>query len=209
MEGLKGSKSKQLIFQFLPSRAYLFGVQSSSHITAAYVHIFCGVWKKCPRKGKKKKKHKKCKIYNIKNIFPKTMVWLLLGCYWQITQRLLSKRWGEGRKKQRESAEIFKGLSVSGDIFYSKFFQVMEPIISFCSFIKNFFVIHLVFLATKYRQIATANNYTLCLSLYSVLQCISDYGNNTFFAPCFGYYLSWTAFINNIFSRFNKRLELH
>lgn len=105
--------------------------------------------------------------------------------------------------------EILKGLLVSGDIFYSKFFQVMEPIIFFCSFIKNFFVIHLDFLATGHRQITTTNNGTLYLSLYSVLQCISDYGNNTFFAPFFGYYLSRVAFINNIFSHFNKRLELH
>lgn len=79
----------------------------------------------------------------------------------------------------------------------------------FCSFIKNFFVIHLDFLATGHRQITTTNNGTLYLSLYSVLQCISDYGNNTFFAPFFGYYLSRVAFINNIFSHFNKRLELH
>lgn len=66
--------------------------------------------------------------------------------------------------------EILKGLLVSGDIFYSKFFQVMEPIIYFfCSFIKNFFVIHLDFLATGHRQITTTNNGTLYLSLYSVL----------------------------------------
>lgn len=77
-----------------------------------------------------------------------------------------------------------------------------------CSFIKNFLVIHLDFFATRHRQITT-NNGTLYLSLYSVLQCISDYGNNTFFAPSFGYYLSRVPFINNIFSHFNKRLELH
>lgn len=66
--------------------------------------------------------------------------------------------------------EILKGLLVSGDIFYSKFFQVMEPIIFFFgSFIKNFFVIHLDFLATGHRQITTTNNGTLYLSLYSVL----------------------------------------
>jgi len=77
LEGLKGSKNKQLIFQFLPSRAYLFGVQSSSHIAAAYVHIFCGVWMKCPRKRKKqqqqKVKYTTLKISSLKQLF---------GCYW-------------------------------------------------------------------------------------------------------------------------------
>lgn len=211
MKGLKGSKNKQLIFQFLPSRAYLFGVQSSSHIAAAYVHIFCSVWMKCPRKIKKKGKTKQkvkyttLKISSLKQWF---------SCYWagNRTNHPEAFKLEQGKQKnkeQRESVDVLKGLSVSGDIFYSKFFRVMEPIFFFCSFIKNFSVIHLDFLATGHRQIAPTNNYTLYLSLYSVLQCISDYGNNTFFAPCFGYYLSRVAFINNIFSHFNKRLGLH
>lgn len=113
------------------------------------------------------------------------------GCYWAGNRTISLEAfksnagWG-GKPDQRRSVEILKVLFVSGDVFYSKFFQVMEPIISFCPFIKNFFVIHLDFFAIRHRQIATTNNYTSYLSLYSILQCISDYGSNTFFAPCFG-----------------------
>lgn len=130
----------------------------------------------------------------------------------QITQRLLSK--SRGKKKPRKgwaSVEILKGLWFQGTFFIQSSSRLWSPLYSFffCSFIKNFFVIHLDFPATGHRQITTTSNGTLYLSLYSILQCISDYGNNTFFAPFFGYYLSGVPFINNIFSHFNKRLELH
>jgi len=53
----------------------------------------------------------------------------------QITQRLLSKsREKKKKKERRESAEVLKGLSVSGDIFYSKFFQVIERLFFFLFF---------------------------------------------------------------------------
>lgn len=135
------------------------------------------------------------------------------GCYWAGNRTNDPEAFKQEQGKEKTQKRVrkcgdFKGTFGFRGHFLFKVLPGYGAHYFFFSFIKNFFVIHLDFFATGHRQITT-NNSTLYLSLYSVLQCISDYGNNTFFAPSFGYYLSWVPFINNIFSHFNKRLEQH